>query len=206
MQAILQNNQILVIKFGEIYYICGMKKLDKDIALYLSMPSVPAGAVLNRIIKKRKVSQVDLALKTGILPQRINDLIMGRRRFTPEISIQIEIALGIECEGLFYIIQANHDVYLSKMRNCNRKPNLSILSSSTFWDVDLQKVDWNKGRDWAIARVLEYGNREEVEEMCRFYGINAVKKIANQPNRFRLYESVMRNSKYIIEKEYETAL
>ncbi|MBO7570682.1 MAG: helix-turn-helix transcriptional regulator [Bacteroidales bacterium] len=183
-----------------------MKKLDKDIALYLNMPSVPSGAVLNRIIKKRQLSQVELASKTGILPQRINDLIMGRRRFTPEISIQIEIALGIECEGLFYIIQANHDVYLSKMRNCNRKPNLSILSSSTFWDVDLQKVDWNKGRDWAIARVLEYGNREEVEEMCRFYGINAVKKIANQSNRFRLYEAVMRNSKYIIEKEYETAL
>lgn len=193
-------------KFGKIYYICSMKKLDKDIALYLNMPSVPSGAVLNRIIKKRQLSQVELASKTGILPQRINDLIMGRRRFTPEISIQIEIALGIECEGLFYIIQANHDVYLSKMRNCNRKPNLSILSSSTFWDVDLQKVDWNKGRDWAIARVLEYGNREEVEEMCRFYGINAVKKIANQSNRFRLYEAVMRNSKYIIEKEYETAL
>jgi plasmid maintenance system antidote protein VapI len=183
-----------------------MKKLDKDIALYLNMPSVPSGAVLNRIIKKRQLSQVELASKTGILPQRINDLIMGRRRFTPEISIQIEIALGIECEGLFYIIQANHDVYMSKIHSCQCKPNLETFSSSTFWDVDLQKVDWNKGRDWAIARVLEYGNREEVEEICRFYGSAIVKEIASKPQRFRLYDHVRRNSKYIKEDKYETAL
>ena len=183
-----------------------MKKLDKDIALYLSMPSVPAGAVLNRIIKKRKVSQVDLALKAGILPQRINDLIMGRRRFTPEISIRIENALEIECEGLFYMIQANHDVYMSKMHSRIYKPNLDVFSSSTFWDVDLQKVDWNKGRDWAIARVLEYGNREEVEEICRFYGSAIVREIASKPQRFRLYDHVRRNCRYIKEAKYETAL
>lgn len=196
----------MVIRFEKIYYICSMKKLDKDIASYLNMPSVPSGAVLNRIIKKRKISQVDLALKTGILPQRINDLIMGRRRFTPEISIRIENALGIECEGLFYMIQANHDVYMSKMHSSQCKPNLETFSSSTFWDVDLQKVDWNKGRDWAIARVLEYGNREEVEEICRFYGCAIVREIASKPQRFRLYEHVRRNSRYIKEDKYETAL
>lgn len=40
-----------------------------------------------------------------------------------------------------------------------------------FWDTDFDKIDWGKSRNFVIARVIERGNREEQEEIARFYGI-----------------------------------
>lgn len=40
-----------------------------------------------------------------------------------------------------------------------------------FWDTDFDKIDWGKNRNFVIARVIERGNREEQEEIARFYGI-----------------------------------
>ena len=82
-----------------------------NIDAYLKMSSVPAGALLYRIAQQKQIHQTTLAQKTGLIPQRINDLIMGRRRFTPQNSLILEQALDISLQGFFYKIQANHDVY-----------------------------------------------------------------------------------------------
>jgi plasmid maintenance system antidote protein VapI len=62
---------------------------------YFSMPGVPAGAILKRILQKELLSQKEIAEKSSIYPQRINDLISGKRKFTPESSFRLEKALGI---------------------------------------------------------------------------------------------------------------
>ena len=80
------------------------------------------------------------------------------------------------------------------------------LSSVLFWDIDMNEADMDKYPAHFIQRVLEYGNREEVEEICRFYGSAIVREIASNPQRFRLYDHVRRNSRYIKEDKYETAL
>lgn len=164
---------------------------------YLNMPSVPAGAILNRIARKQKLSQSMLAQKTGLIPQRINDLIMGRRRFTPHNSMVLEQALGIESDGFFYLIQAKHDVYQSYLTEKQSKPNLMLLSKTTFWDVDLTKIEWGKSQDWAIRRVLEYGSETEIKELCRFYGKDAFAKTGANPHGFRLYDIVLQNLKLL---------
>ena len=140
------------------------------------MPSVPAGAILDRIIHQQKRTKVEVASATHLIPQRLNDLIRGNRRFTPQNSLALERSLNIGIEGFFYIIQAKHDIY--------------ILSKTTFWDVDLNNIDWSKCREWAIRRVLEYGTTDEIRELARFYGTDAVKKIYSEPKNFRLYNVV----------------
>ena len=78
---------------------------------YLSMPAVPAGAILKRILQKENITQKEFAQKSAIYPQRINELVNGKRKFTPKMTVRLEKALGNVPPGFFYQIQANHDVY-----------------------------------------------------------------------------------------------
>lgn len=164
---------------------------------YLNMSSVPAGAILYRIAQQKHMHQTTLAQKTGLIPQRINDLIMGRRRFTPQNSFILEQALDISSQGFFYKIQANHDIYQARLTGSQPRPNLSQLTPTTFWDVDLSKLEWMKCRDWAIRRVLEYGTKEEIAELYRFYGHEAFVKIKENPKGFMLYDVALKNLKTI---------
>ena len=164
---------------------------------YLNMSSVPAGAILYRIVQQKHIHQTTLAQKTGLIPQRINDLIMGRRRFTPQNSFMLEQALDISSQGFFYKIQANHDIYQAQMTSGQPKPNLNKLTQTTFWDVDLSKLEWMKCRDWAIRRVLEYGTPEEIKELYRFYGHDAFVKIKENPKGFMLFDVALKNLKIV---------
>lgn len=163
---------------------------------YTKMQSVSAGAILDRIIRQQKRMKTEVAGAAQLIPQRLNDLIMGNRRFTPQNSMALEAALDIDIAGFFYLIQANHDIYLAKQEKAGQyTPTLSLLTKATFWDVDLQKIDWSKCRTWAIRRVLEYGNATEIREIDRFYGHKAVMEVYQNPNGFRLYEQVKQKIK-----------
>ena len=49
----------------------------------------------------------------------------------------------------------------------------------------------------AIRRVLEYGTKQEIEELHRFYGHEAFAKIKDNPKGFMLYDVVLKNLKTI---------
>jgi len=145
---------------------------------YLSMPAVPAGAILKQILKKEGLSQKEIAERSAIFPQRINDLIKGKRKFTPKLSCRLEDALGISINGYFYKIQTNHDLYgyLDEQER-SVLPNLSKLPKSLFWEVcSLDSINWIKQANWVIQRVFEYGNRPAIEEIIHFYGREKVSK------------------------------
>lgn len=162
-----------------------------DYETYTNIPSVPAGAILDRIIRQQNKKKVDVATSAHLIPQRLNDLISGARRFTPKNSMDLEQSLNIDIAGFFYIIQAKHDIYEEqKAKNLSMTPDMSKLTKTTFWDVDLNKTDWTKCAKWAIRRVLEYGNIDEIKEMAQFYGIDKMKEIYSDPKNFRLYDKV----------------
>lgn len=145
---------------------------------YFSIVTIPAGAILKRILLKENISQRQLALKANELPQRINDLIAGRRNFTPEQSLKIEKALGIEILGFFYKIQANHAIYLvQRKEQLMHRPDLSFFRKAIFWDIDLEQLDWMDNKEWVIRRVFEYGNEKEIETILQFYGKKTVSSL-----------------------------
>ena len=59
----------------------------------------------------------------------------------------------------------------------NSKPN---LHKRLFWDWRYEDIDWQDSYISVIARVIERGTNEEIEELIHFYGkdkvINALKK------------------------------
>jgi plasmid maintenance system antidote protein VapI len=147
---------------------------------YLSMPAVPAGAILKHILKRAALSQKEIAEKSDIYPQRINDLIQGKRKFTPELSCRLEQALGISSLGFFCIIQTNHEVF-SYQDEQERKitPDLSKLHKALFWDTVIERMNWIRSANYIIRRVFEYGNKMEIKEIIKFYGIEKVKEALN---------------------------
>lgn len=157
------------------------------ISNYSKMKSVPAGAILDSIIKQQNRSKASVARDSDILPQRLNDLVMGTRRFTVETSRRLEDSLDIREAGFFYRHQAMHDVYLYEMEQKRlQHPDFSVLTKTTFWDVQLEKIDWQAAKSWAIHRVLEYGEIEELLEMERFYGYKAIEQEYNNHDSLRL--------------------
>jgi len=124
---------------------------------YLSMSTVPAGAILKRILQKENISQKEIAKKSAIYPQRINDLISGKRKFTPKYSSRLEQALGIFTLGYFYRIQTNHDIFLYQDEQERKNtPVLSKLPKALFWKINaLDKIKWVKNANWVIQRTFE---------------------------------------------------
>ena len=136
---------------------------------YLNYPHIPCNAVLKRIMQKERLSQRELARRSGIVPQRINDLLSERRRITADMSIKLEKALVIPHTGYFYIIQANHDVYLVE-KQLQTHPIANTFRKELFWDTDKSGLDWVSNRQWIIQRVFEYGNDKEILATIEFYG------------------------------------
>jgi plasmid maintenance system antidote protein VapI len=143
------------------------------------MPAIPAGVILKRILQKEHLSQKEIAKKSAIYPQRINDLIKGKRKFTLEFSSRLVQALDISVAGYFYKIQANHDLYRHQdEQERKNRPEFSKLRKALFWEVGaLEKINWLKSANWVIQRVFEYGNPQDIEEIICFYKSEKVTKV-----------------------------
>jgi len=68
------------------------------------------------------------------------------------------------------------------MNNAERSSDIDItqLSPHLFWDVDREKVDFNKNKKWLVQRVLEYGLLEDWLLLYKYYGIDEIAQIAVQ--------------------------
>ena len=166
---------------------------------YIKSKKTPAGKVLEHILRKAKLTQKQLSKKSGIYPQRISELIKGRRAFTIQQSFDIEKALGIGIEGYFYKIQANYQVYAYLTeKDLTKHPDLSKFSPALFWDTRIEKINWIRNKEWVIQRVFEYGNKQEIEEIIRFYGKETIRTILHGINSKWKKETRERNYKEFV--------
>lgn len=158
---------------------------------YLTYHHIPCGAILDRIMTKEHFTQRELASRSEIPYQRINDFIANRRRISPENSLRLEKVLGIDYQCFFYQIQTNHEIYLATKRlSEQQQPDKSKYRRTLFWDTNFDTLDWQRNSDWIIQRVFEYGNENEIQETIRYYGedkivnvLQVIKDSWNSQNR-----------------------
>jgi plasmid maintenance system antidote protein VapI len=82
------------------------------------------GLILDRELKKRKLKKRPFALSLPEYPQTINDITKGKRNLTPEVSLKIDRALGLE-EGTIQWIECQIPVLMMGVRipsSAQRKP------------------------------------------------------------------------------------
>lgn len=127
------------------------------------------GKFIERELKKKNLTQRSLAEETAIPFQTINAIILGRRNLTTVQALKIDQALGFE-DGFFAILQTHYDI-----KQCREKKLASLyaeaphIRKSLFWDVDFDKINWDKYKDAVVKRVFERGSKDEIEEIKRFY-------------------------------------
>ena len=138
---------------------------------------VHPGAILSRELKRRGLESKKFALALGEYPQTINAISKGRRGINPALSIKLGNALGTDDE-YFMLLQAYYEVEQERkeLLKGQKKPDLDKIRSILFWDTNINNIDWQKQRKAVIRRIFERGNKEEIEEIISFYGIDIISK------------------------------
>ncbi len=136
------------------------------------LKGINPGKVIERELKKRNITQRQLAEETDIPYQTINAIIGGRRNLTTSQALKIEEALKYE-EGFLLILQSFYEIKLQRDKELTDKyPTPPRIRKSIFWDADFNNINWGKHKQAVITRVLERGSDEEVEEIKRYYNVS----------------------------------
>jgi len=154
-----------------------MLAIDSNITF---IKGIHPGIILERELKKRGLSKRSFALSINEYPQLLGDITKGKRRITPSLSIRIGQALGLD-ENFFSVLQAYYDIKHEKGKHSYlRHPELKKFRPVVFWDTDMKTIDWEKYKPSIIRRIFEWGNKEEINEIIRFYGRKEITKILRQ--------------------------
>jgi hypothetical protein len=77
-------------------------------------------------------------------------------------------------------LQVFYDIKQERLKQDTETPDLSKLLPVTFWDTNMEKIKWKTQARAVIERVFERGNKEEQEEIIRFYGREKVEEVLNK--------------------------
>ena len=149
---------------------------------------VHPGDVLRRELAIRNLKATDLSNSIDEHKQTISAILNKRRDINPKLSIKLGEQLEVE-QDYFMLLQASYDVKLVSDSSIQQTPNLANFRTILFWDTTLDKIDWEKNKRAIIHRVLERGNKTEIEELISFYGKKTIKKIVKliKNNRFSAF-------------------
>lgn len=132
------------------------------------------GLFLQRELGIRKLKSGQFAESIGEHPQALSAIIRGRRSMNTPLSLRIEQALGLE-EGFLMTLQVYYDIAEEKRKqSANHLPDLAKFRGTIFWDTKIENIDFKAHSRYVINRVLERGNEEEIQEVIRFYGREAI--------------------------------
>jgi len=77
-----------------------------------SGPLHPGEVLLEEFIKPMKISQHQLALNMRVAPQKINDIVQGKRGVTADTALRLSLALGTSAE--FWMgLQSDYDLEMA---------------------------------------------------------------------------------------------
>jgi len=141
---------------------------------YNRVKGVHPGAILKRELTKRKIKAIELAKAIDVHPQTINAITKERRGVNIKLSIKLGDYFNIE-EDYFRILQASFEVKIS-IQKLNKIPLIGKIRSFIFWDTDIRKIDVKKNKKSIIQRILERGNKSEINELIKFYSMPSIKK------------------------------
>ena len=157
--------------------------MQNDITI---LKGIHPGIILERELKKRKLSKRKFALSIGEFPQTIGAIIKGKRDMNIPLSLKLEKALSLE-EGFLMTLQVYFSIKKLKDDQSNIHPNITLFRKALFWDTEIQKINWVQQKKAIIKRIFERGNDQEKSEIKRFYGEQTIREImlANSDNNFK---------------------
>jgi len=132
------------------------------------------GTLLKRELDNRDLKSSELANNIGEHKQTISAILNKRRDINPNLSIKLSKVFKTE-KDYFMLLQASYDVKIAESE-IKETPNINNIRRALFWDTDFNKIDWNKNKKSIIKRILERGNKTEINEIISFYGKKTISK------------------------------
>jgi len=133
------------------------------------------GTLLRWELDNQNLKSSELADAIGEHKQTISAILNKRRAINPSLSIKLSKIFKTE-KDYFMVLQAIYDVKIMAESELKEKPNINKIRSVIFWDTDINKIDWNNNKKAVIKRILERGNKIEINEIISFYGKKAIVK------------------------------
>lgn len=140
----------------------------------IKIKGVHPGAIIKRELKKQNLKSIELANSINEYPQTINAVTQERRGINPKLSIKLGEYFKVSPD-YFMLLQASYDVMDLLSQNIENSI-LGKFRESLFWDTSIEKIDSIKHKRAIIQRVLERGNKEEIEELVSYYGLAEIRK------------------------------
>ncbi len=104
-------------------------------------PTHPGEMLLEEFIKPLKLTQTELARRLGVSYPRLNEIIKGRRRVTPDTALRLSRVLGMSAD--FWLgLQQDWDLW-----NAMNSPESKQI-------LKLKPIRWDRGK---AARPVELG-------------------------------------------------
>lgn len=133
------------------------------------------GKLLKWELDNRNLKSSELALKIEEHKQTLSAIINQKRKINPILSIKLSKFFKTD-RDYFMLLQASYDVKRVEEPKIKATPNLNKIRRVIFWDTDFDKIDWDKNKKAVIKRILERGNKTEINEIISFYGKKTVSK------------------------------
>lgn len=91
-------------------------------------PIHPGEILLEEFLKPMGISQYRLAEAMHVPRRRINEIVHGTRRITPETGLRLSKALGMS-EGFWIGLQADYDIAVEKSENSAALADVEYLGA-----------------------------------------------------------------------------
>lgn len=91
-------------------------------------PITPGEILLEEFLVPLGISQYRLAKTIGVPPRRINEIVHGRRRITPETGLRMSRALGLS-DRYWLNIQLDYDIEVEKDRHSAELDAITSLTA-----------------------------------------------------------------------------
>jgi len=133
------------------------------------------GTLLRWELNNRNIKGSELADTIGEHKQTISAILNKRRNINPNLSIKLSKVFKTELD-YFMLLQSSYDVKTIAESELKSIPNINNIRRILFWDTNFDNIDWNKNKKAIIKRILERGNKTEINEMISFYGRKTIAK------------------------------
>ena len=91
-------------------------------------PITPGEILLEEFLIPLGISQYRLAKAIGVPPRRINEIVHGKRRITPETGLRMSRALGLS-DRYWLNVQLDYDIEVEKDRHTAELDAITSLTA-----------------------------------------------------------------------------
>ena len=136
-----------------------------------SFQTVHPGEVLKGELEKRGIKHKDFAATVGMPASMLSDIIKGKRNITPDISILLEAALGIQASS-WLRLQAERDLEVARAKEALLRKQQDIKT----WQCVQDYCDV-KYLEKALPAGLGKSIREKIDSVFAFFNVKSEEEL-----------------------------